>query len=431
MKKMSYVKAIEDGLRFVWHGYEDVLAKEVAKVNRKAAKLGLEGVTLSFGPRAGLTLGVKRVLDHVVYRDATEYTMTGDVVVLNGWMFVAKIEFVEGTDRVFIDRDPFVDPELEIPVSFRTRTPKECDHCGQKRNRRKAYIVRHESGEWKLVGSSCLTDFCAGHNPEAFALALRRLLSMIGDFSDSEFEGMGGHSAPVIFELSDVLDAAIRSIRINGWVPRGQADHNSCCTADDVTYYLNAPSSKDAEAFQDWKAYVAKLNEVEVDPEKVKSIIDWIPTLGSSDYAYNAQTLAEIGMVDRKRVGLAVSLVATFDKAEARKIADRNKPGYSVNEQTSQYVGDKKERREFIVTLQRTIGVDSQYGRSVLHIFADENGNALSWFNSGTDSEMNSGKTYRIIGTIKNHDSYRGVRTTYLNRVSMLSEVNLETVGAA
>ena len=41
----------------------------------------------------------------------------------------------------------------------------ECDHCGTTRRRSATYLVEHEDGSRKQVGSSCMADFlgASGH----------------------------------------------------------------------------------------------------------------------------------------------------------------------------------------------------------------------------------------------------------------------------
>jgi len=51
----------------------------------------------------------------------------------------------------------------------------------------------------------------------------------------------------------------------------------------------------------------------------------------------------------------------------------------------------------------------------------DLSGNHLTWFASGSDMEV--GNTYKLLGTIKKHDEYNGVKQTILTRCKVKEEV--------
>lgn len=419
---------------FIWSEFKDEFVKRMVKMNKRAKKLGVPFVDFEFTEDILVEIG--KGGGRKVHYDATLVELKGDPIVIKGWTFIAKIEYAEdknGKNVLFFDRAPFVPEGLEIPESFRGRTPKECDHCGHRRNRSKAYIVlNEETGEWKLVGSSCLRDFTFGYDPNSVIKLFSRLFSEIAGFSDDpeEFERMG-RIRPV-FDLAEVISAADRVIRFKGWMPRSAvAEGGGCSTSDWVSWYLHPGLLRDEEERRAWEKFVKDMEEFPADPEKVEKVLSWIEAggAGKSDYGHNAKTLLSLKWVPMKRLGLAVSLVAVFDKAEVRRIEREEAPGFKVKD--SSYIGAFKERLELTVTLLKAITCYGAYGESILHVFADENGNALSWFNSGRSSKMETGKTYRIAGTVKNHENYRGTRTTYLTRVSNLGEVELSNAGAA
>lgn len=74
-------------------------------------------------------------------------------------------------------------------------------------------------------------------------------------------------------------------------------------------------------------------------------------------------------------------------------------------------VGDK-----VILTLKviKAIVMDGYYGRSVLHIFEDENQNVFTWTTGARHLEV--GETYTLRGTIKNFQTFHNVKQTVLTR---------------
>lgn len=98
--------------------------------------------------------------------------------------------------------------------------------------------------------------------------------------------------------------------------------------------------------------------------------------------------------------------------AEAARIA-------AMPESKSEWVGEIKERmRDLEVVLTGRRAVNSMYGSSIMFTF-DYNGNELVWFTScppDVVEDMVVGDEYLLTGTVKKHDTYRGVKQTYLNR---------------
>jgi hypothetical protein len=103
--------------------------------------------------------------------------------------------------------------------------------------------------------------------------------------------------------------------------------------------------------------------------------------------------------------------------AEAARIA-------AIPESKSEWVGEVKQRmRDLKVTLSSARACSSAYGTSIMFTF-DYNGNTLIWFTSCPPDEEDAvvGNEYLLTGTVKKHDTYRGVKQTYLNRC-ILKEV--------
>ncbi|HEY8425534.1 MAG TPA: hypothetical protein VIK73_05920, partial [Limnochordales bacterium] len=80
----------------------------------------------------------------------------------------------------------------------------------------------------------------------------------------------------------------------------------------------------------------------------------------------------------------------------------------------SRHIGRVGERIEAVVEVVRTLHLDGDWGGSVLHVMRDDDGNELVWFASRT--ELQVGRRYRIRGTVKRHEEYRGRKRTVLTR---------------
>lgn len=91
----------------------------------------------------------------------------------------------------------------------------------------------------------------------------------------------------------------------------------------------------------------------------------------------------------------------------------------------STYVGavGQRDKKGCLATLEAIIpvGADSMYGPKYLHKFRTEGGDILTWFASGSSGAGRDdvGKTFRIVGTVKEHSEFRGVKQTVLTRCKL------------
>lgn len=81
---------------------------------------------------------------------------------------------------------------------------------------------------------------------------------------------------------------------------------------------------------------------------------------------------------------------------------------------TSEFLGTVKEKLEVTVTIKRAMEMYGQYGRSVMHIMEDADGNVLVWTTSART--LIEGDTYKIKGTVKAHNVYKNTNQTVLTR---------------
>lgn len=81
----------------------------------------------------------------------------------------------------------------------------------------------------------------------------------------------------------------------------------------------------------------------------------------------------------------------------------------------SGHVGAVKERIEFSGVVEFETEREGYYGTTHVIKFRDDSGNVLTWFASGLQ-DVARGDMVRVVGTVKKHDEYRGVRQTVLTR---------------
>lgn len=97
---------------------------------------------------------------------------------------------------------------------------------------------------------------------------------------------------------------------------------------------------------------------------------------------------------------------------------------------TSQYVGNVKDKIETEVKLERvfTYYVEAhgwfhhnQTEERYIYSFTDKDGNVLVWKTASCEMFNCKGETFRIKGTVKSHDEYKGTKQTQLQRVKRVA----------
>lgn len=420
--------AIAIGTYMVAMVFIEKVQKEIAALNRKAAKIGASMIHMIEGRPYVHTY--KHIDPMMIYPpeerhiEVVDVTILGETPVINGWQFIATIQHgvtedkEEGHAHVnVIAAIPGL--SVTVPAEYWTIEPI-CQHCGYKRRRNDTYLLRNiESGEWKQVGSGCLKDFTGANNPQAIAKAAEWWAALE--------EKMGGYreggSAPILYPINLYLAFVLISVKTGGWVSRGKADeYGKLATADDALYTMQdyAKARKDNPAVRAISPEMLSALKPEVE-----TMLAWLQTqhrnmplaafiqqypgewVALSEYMRNLLTACVGEFIKPKHIGLVASLVPAYRKA-LDMIRER------ATRPTSHHVGQVGEKITVKVQCVLSRPVETQYGVSTLHKFVDEQGNQFTWFASR--DTLDDGKWYIISGTVKNHEVYRNEEQTMLTR---------------
>lgn len=83
---------------------------------------------------------------------------------------------------------------------------------------------------------------------------------------------------------------------------------------------------------------------------------------------------------------------------------------------TSNFIGEVKDKfKSMAVKVKHVSFFEGKFGLTYVYTFEDKDGNVLNWFASKCQ-EIESGDEVFISGTIKSHEVYKGVKTTYITR---------------
>jgi len=398
-----------------------ILNEKVAKFNRRATRLGLplmqvivEGEQIETRTQdiTGLTYQVKYNLVKVI----------GDVPRINGWAVAARVEFTEAGNLVHVA------PGFMQGVRNDWRTVGNvCQHCNSKRRRNDLIVIRHESGEEKIVGRNCVADYIRTTNADgliAYAEAINEVGMLVQD-SEREFWGDGGGRAEATETLDNVLRYASVCIRRLGWVSGAMARNDfsglSVSTADNVRRLMYPP--RNSAGYDSWVKWVKK-NELyasDFDAEELELAKAWLAAIQTTttinEYMHNLRVIRDLGYVEYSKMGYAVSIIIAAKKARDEEIkrAESEKSSGPKG-----YIGEVGKRlRGLSVTVKRVHPISTDYGVKTVITF-DHEGNDLTWFATGDQSEdYRQGSSYTIDATVKAHrDNEKFGKSTTVNRVT-------------
>lgn len=83
-------------------------------------------------------------------------------------------------------------------------------------------------------------------------------------------------------------------------------------------------------------------------------------------------------------------------------------------ESDSCFVGEIGQRLDLSLTVHHIIPLETNYGKSTMHIMFDDRGNEFIWTTAA--KTLIAGNRYELRGTVKEHRVYKGKNQTILNR---------------
>jgi hypothetical protein len=387
---------------------------KIEKINRRCERFGWPLVDAEFGEpyecfyQDEIT-GVK------TYYNRVEVTINTPPVGFDGWRFIATLENVGGKNIMSAV------PGETVPDTYRT-APSKCDHCKADRDRNNTYVLAHEDGTHKQVGSTCINDFLNGHDALMYARiqsSIAGLFAMGGDIDpDDLMPGEGGPRVSLGVDLLAYMGEVATVIRVDGWMSKGRAyelgmfGHSTAETANnllDPKFWSHLSEEK--------KAHYASAPE---DMVKAKDVIEWLrsdhfdPDMRRlSDYEWNLSVAVGEDYVAWKHQGIVASAFACYDRFRGIQAEIKR------SKQQSDFVGEVKERLTLVLTVDIKRAIESDYGVSMFYVMHDADGNKFICFYSGYTFEADEEDTIKVKGTVKKHELDRnGVKQTVLTRIA-------------
>ena len=389
------------------------LIDSIKKFNKKARKLDVAPMEPEFGEErvhtfymneAAEVMGIKTKIAYI------EVTVQYEIPKLNGWELISVFDCEAHIDPETEERSKVVFtstvPGKELPFAYQDKTDIHCEHCGHRRYRIKSFLVQHESGEYKEVGSTCLKDFL-GHDPASF-IYYCGIQDKLVDWEE-EYGERDGSRDEYAYDLHGVLALTNAVIKKYGWVSRSEVYEagGGTATADNVSYYLHTPPHK--------IDVTERIELTDEDRDIASKTLEYFKTLEKqdNDYIMNCLKVIKIDRVTDKRLGIACSMIQVYRRYLEKQIVEAN----DLPSEWFGNIGSKLEDCPVVCTFKTHC--DTMYGTSVLYKFMDNDGNIFKTFYSGHTWEVEQDEKVKLFGTVKKHDEWNGKKETMLTRCNV------------
>lgn len=172
-------------------------------------------------------------------------TFSGSAILLDGWRFLGRYDYAN--DDLHLIMSP---PGTEIPEGM-TIGPATayCDHCGKYRQRNSTFLLQHtESGNLKIVGSSCLKDFLGPDGlrfAEMFSMLLADPIEALFDHTADDWGAWLGPRTH--FDRRETLAWTSSVTRKLGWVSRNNCQDFQTPTAEIILMIFTGGNDRESK----------------------------------------------------------------------------------------------------------------------------------------------------------------------------------------
>lgn len=386
----------------------DSLETKLATIRRKCAKYGCE---FSYS-RIGETFKKVDIQDEDGMRTevtikAIEVEVSGTAIAESGWKLAGKIEHLETGNVIHSFSD------VAIPDWYRSASPR-CEHCNSDRHRKETYVLYHvENNSWKQVGSSCLKDF-TGYVSADMAAAIASVYTLFERVAEDRIYIA---SSPKYFDIESVMCYAIECVKHWGY---HKAEEGHAATRNQVIDLMHKHMK-----------FPASIGAVTFDPmsttnlQTFKDIRSRLLALDANDdYTNNLQVFLKAEDIPENGLGILVSAVPYYNNLIARE-AEQRKFGEASN---SKFMGNIGQRLTVDIATVKLLNIyDGYYGSTWRYQIIDAQGNVFMWDASNSiwdtfrvkdslNGDVVEGLPLQLVGTVKKHDEFRGIKQTWLTR---------------
>lgn len=330
------------------------------------------------------------------------------------WIVIAVLDHHETGNVIHLVEGEWR-PSAELALPSRFRTAKSfCEHCNTMRSRNKTVVIYNtQTKQFKQVGTTCLREYTGGIDAEAIA-AFEEAIK-----SPEEFLGVSG-SSKFFVETKDYLSAVVATMSLYGFMSKKKAAeineevrYNNNIKRVEATctkaVHLMTNNEKPNEMSNKWhNIYKSKDTEA-----FVEDALEWIKSYNEpNDFMENLRVICSGSHIKVSDVGFAACLMDLYKRhleyEKTRKQKEKDNEMY-------RYYGEVGEKVTLNGKLACVTSYSTQFG--VMFIYKMIYNSAIFvWKTSKYLGIDDSGAEVNLIGTIKEHSEFRGVKQNMLVR---------------
>jgi hypothetical protein len=147
---------------------------------------------------------------------------------------------------------------------------------------------------------------------------------------------------------------------------------------------------------------------------------------GTSEYVTNLKAIAGAKMVSSRNFGILVSAPqawARFNEQTLIRKQREGKPSEWIGTAPDKAAGVKGSRITFTGIVESIRYIDGFCGSTTLYqVRAEDSGVVVKWFASTNALGEDTGVRVTLRGTVKEHDEYKGIKSTVLTRCTLVED---------
>lgn len=330
------------------------------------------------------------------------------------WIVIAVLDHHEVGNVIHLVEGEWR-PSAELALPSRFRTAKSfCEHCNTMRSRNKTVVIYNtQTKQFKQVGTTCLREYTGGIDAEAIA-AFEEAIK-----SPEEFLGVSG-SSKFFIETKDYLSAVVATMSLYGFMSKKKAAeineevrYNNNIKRVEATctkaVHLMTNNEKPNEMSNKWhNIYKSKDTEA-----FVEDALEWIKSYNEpNDFMENLRVICSGSHIKVSDVGFAACLMDLYKRHLEYEKTRKQK---AQENEMYRYYGEVGEKVTLNGKLACVTSYSTQFG--VMFIYKMIYNSAIFvWKTSKYLGIDDSGAEVNLVGTIKEHSEFRGVKQNMLVR---------------
>lgn len=330
------------------------------------------------------------------------------------WIVIAVLDHHEVGNVIHLVEGEWK-PSAELALPSRFRTAKSfCEHCNTMRSRNKTVVIYNtQTKQFKQVGTTCLREYTGGIDAEAIA-AFEEAIK-----SPEEFLGVSG-SSKFFIETKDYLSAVVATMSLYGFMSKKKAAeineevrYNNNVKRVEATctkaVHLMTNNEKPNEMSNKWhNIYKSKDTEA-----FVEDALEWIKSYNEpNDFMENLRVICSGSNIKVSDVGFAACLMDLYKRHLEYEKKSKQK---AQENEMYRYYGEVGEKVTLNGRLACVTSYSTQFG--IMYIYKMIYNSAIFvWKTSKYLGIDDSGAEVNLIGTIKEHSEFRGVKQNMLVR---------------